>query len=97
VGRTFTKTSSLATQDSFASLKSKMKERLELLKKNEVGHADKPQFLVKFEEEECLVKEREEVQSSQQNNAPHENETKNVNKMLKMTQKHQHEAKALQE
>jgi len=55
------KTSPLATQDPFASVKSKMKERLELLKKHGVGDADKPQFLVEFEEEECLVKEREEV------------------------------------
>lgn len=85
------KSTSLATQDVFTSLQSKMKEQLELLKQYEVGESEKPDFVAEFEEQERRAKEAEEVSKLTTEQRAARERQQEKEQMLKMAQKRQAE------
>jgi DNA polymerase III alpha subunit (gram-positive type) len=85
------------TLDLFQSLQSKMEQRLELLKKFEMGDIEKPSFLAKFEEQECLQKEQEEMLKLTTEQCAAREREQEKQQMLKTTKKHQEQAKAQKE
>jgi hypothetical protein len=91
------KTSTLATKDPFESLRAKMRERLDVLKKYEAGESSKPTWLEASEEKERHAREQEELSKMTTEQRAARERLQEREQMLKHAQKQQNESKAKRE
>lgn len=91
------KTSTMATKDPFESLRAKMRERLDVLKKYEAGESSKPTWLEASEEKERHAKEQEELSKMTTEQRAARERLQEREQMLKHAQKQQNESKAKRE